>query len=289
MADLVGDIFGGDKTQVNIPGPSAQELQLTQAQVDAMNKQSKLTDILLPLQLKQLGYQANFGPNGELTGVTEMTPTPEQQSQKDLTKKFLDLSVSQLDNEMANAPQSREIQDLTNKRTLAALKGELPVNPGLTRELGDQEQVLRDTLSKQLGTGYETSDPGIRALATFGQRKNETLEGARRGDLTLAEQLSNARSATQFGEAGGGLTSSDLASRLRTMNLQQLAGMPAGYNSVIQNINPFLNRSSNERMQTGQLDLNSQQFNSNMSMQALFGLGQLGGYLYAGPNGFGRK
>ena len=32
----------------------------------------------------------------------------------------MDLSLAQLENELANAPQSREIQDLTNKRTLAA-------------------------------------------------------------------------------------------------------------------------------------------------------------------------
>lgn len=78
-------------------------------------------------------------------------------------------------------------------RSLAALKGELPVDAGLTNDLARQEETLREVLRKELGAGYETSTPGMRRLEEFNLRRNQVLDGARRGDLTLAEQLSQAR------------------------------------------------------------------------------------------------
>jgi hypothetical protein len=89
--------------------------------------------------------------------------------------------------------QKQEIQKLQFDRSLAALKGELPVDQGLTNDLGRQEESLREQLRRDLGTGYELSTPGMRRLEEFNLRKNQLLDGARRGDLTLAEQMSQAR------------------------------------------------------------------------------------------------
>ena len=79
------------------------------------------------------------------------------------------------------------------ERTQAALSGQLPVNPALLSDLAENERTLRETLRRQLGPGFETSSPGIESLGEFGQRRSELLESARRGDLSLAEQLGISR------------------------------------------------------------------------------------------------
>jgi len=71
----------------------------------------------------------------------------------------------------------------------AALRGELPVNPALLSSLDEQEGALRESLLSNLGTGYETSSPGIEALAKFGEKKQNILEAARRDDMGGAQQL----------------------------------------------------------------------------------------------------
>lgn len=229
--DAVSDLFGGPDTQVNVPGKSPQDIQLQNMQLDALTKQGKMNDLLLPYQLKQLGLDVTMGPDGSISGVTENAA---HKQQGDLQNQLMQLSLSQLQSEQANAPQSAEIQKLEGDRTLAALKGELPVDPALTRTLDEQGSTLNEQLRKQLGSGYETSDPGIRSLATFNQRKNETLESARRGDLSLADQLSQARSATQFGQ---GMSSSQLAQQLRGMNLGMLGTAQNSMSPFINNLN----------------------------------------------------
>ena len=62
---------------------------------------------------------------------------------------------------------------------------------------------LDRTMRRDIGPGWETSTPGIQALANFNQRKTETLDAARRGDLTLATQLGGqgvAQASTRVGD-----------------------------------------------------------------------------------------
>src|SRR3990172_2008136 len=91
------------------------------------------------------------------------------------------------------APLRSQIEKGFLERTQAALAGQLPVNPALLSDLAENERTLRETLRRQLGPGFETSSPGIESLGEFGQRRSELLESARRGDLTLAEQLGISR------------------------------------------------------------------------------------------------
>lgn len=261
ITDLVGDIFGG-QTSINGYEPNQQEVDLKSLQASQLKSQNNLQNLLLPYQLKQMGLSGTFGADGALTGVTEIAPTEEQQKTSDLNKSFLDLALSQVQGQAANLPQTQEIQKQLQDRELAALKGELPVNPALTRELGEQGDVLNESLRKQLGTGYETSDPGIRALATFNQRKNETLESARRGDLSMADQLSQARSASNFNAAGGGLTSANLAEQLRGTKLSELAGINGAFSSGINNLNPFLSNSLQDRYGRTNFNLTADMFNT---------------------------
>ena len=163
---------------VKVPGPSAAERALQQQQAallrmqqDILVRQEREQRVLNPLLLEAAGIQAEFGPEGEL------------------------ISAQRAEDPLAE--RRREIEEGFLERTEAALAGELPVNPALLRDLGEQEATLRERLRQQLGPGFETSTPGIEALGEFGQRREELLEGARRGDLTLGEQLSLARQQAQ--------------------------------------------------------------------------------------------
>jgi hypothetical protein len=103
----------------------------------------------------------NVEPTQRLTGLTYKGPSQEQQDRK-------------------------QIEDLFNKRTLDALNGNLPDDPALLRDLDKQEQILRNQLQANLGTGYETSTPGASALDRFNQTRNNLLEASRRQDLSQA-------------------------------------------------------------------------------------------------------
>lgn len=91
--------------------------------------------------------------------------------------------------ETARRAQENEITRLLGERSLQALRGELPLDPALERSLAQGEEELRNTLASQLGTGYETSTPGIQALDEFRTSAEILRAGARTGQLTLAEQL----------------------------------------------------------------------------------------------------
>lgn len=89
--------------------------------------------------------------------------------------------------------RSQEIQRLEEERSLAALRGELPPDPALMRDLAERESLTREGLRRQLGGGYATTTAGSEALGRFEEARGMELDAARRRDLTLAEQLGLAR------------------------------------------------------------------------------------------------
>jgi hypothetical protein len=89
--------------------------------------------------------------------------------------------------EEAQARKDYENQLLDHQRK--ALARELPVDPTLERALTEGEQQLRAQLQAQLGTGYETSTPGIQALEAYRQRAAEARATVAHGQLTSGQQL----------------------------------------------------------------------------------------------------
>lgn len=87
----------------------------------------------------------------------------------------------------AQARKDYENQLLEHQRK--ALAGELPVDPTLERALTEGEQQLRAQLQAQLGTGYETSTPGIQALEQYRQRAAEARSSVAHGQLTSGQGL----------------------------------------------------------------------------------------------------
>jgi hypothetical protein len=121
--------------------------------------------IILPFLAAQEGFDVTTDDNGNITGITQRAE------------------------ETAKRAQEAEITRLLGERSLAALRGELPVDPALEKDLQTQEQELKNQLTTQFGPGYETSTPGIQALEEFRRTSEILRSGARTGQLTLAEQL----------------------------------------------------------------------------------------------------
>lgn len=176
------------------------------------------------IQALQTERQSAAATIQKQTGFQKRAPTPEELQQQQIEKRFQDLTLAELEQQAAGAPQRAEIENLTRDRTLAALKGELPLDPTLIRELETQEENLRGGLMKQLGSGYETSSPGIEALADFNRRKGELIYGANRGEITLGEQLAGAREASGYNRATGFMPQAELTDRLRSSQLNQIFG-----------------------------------------------------------------
>lgn len=170
--------MGGDS---GAPKQSDEEKSALSAQAAALQQQSDILkssyeqqQLLAPVLYKQLGITPKYDKAGKIIGYSEAA-NPNKSLQEELTGKLL-------------------------QRQKDALEGKLPIDPNLTDELGTQERTLRETLFKQLGSGYETSSPGIEALAKFGKNKANLYDSASRGDLSLAEQLALAHIGSTQGQ-----------------------------------------------------------------------------------------
>lgn len=155
---------------ISLPGLSSPEKELQRQQAELLGLQRRMIEeqnqqnrVLLPFLAQQEGFDVTVDDNGIITGISRR-PDPSLDRQK-------------------------EIQRLLEERSLAALKGELPVDPALEENLADKEREVRDRLIAQLGPGYETSSAGIETLGDFFKNAEMLREGARTGQLTLAEQL----------------------------------------------------------------------------------------------------
>ncbi|MGE5513724.1 MAG: tail fiber domain-containing protein [Bacteroidota bacterium] len=158
----------GSKVSVPGPTPEERELQKNQAELLAIQRQiieqqQAQNKILLPFLAEQEGFDVQVNDQGVITKIAKRAD-PDEAKRKELESGLLD-------------------------RSLKALKGELPVDPGLEQNLQQQEKDLRDRLAAQFGPGYETTTPGIETLGEFFRTSEILREGARTGQLTLAEQL----------------------------------------------------------------------------------------------------
>lgn len=216
-------------SKVEAPEPTAEEKMLQSEQAELLRQQrsilleqGRLQNLLLPIFGAQSGIDFQFDAKGNIIGAKR---NQKHQQQEAIQQEFLEMLQEQLREQRERQGEEGPLRDLQlevemglAKRSLAALKGELPVDPALEREISTQERTLRDTLRQQLGAGYETSTPGIEALQRFGEGAAALRSGAQTGQLTLAEQLGVARTALRTGQ-----NSSDLQQPLAGFsNLSQL-------------------------------------------------------------------
>jgi hypothetical protein len=235
---------------------------LLRQSIDASNSGNALNELLMPILLKEAGYEVEYGTTQTANpryndikrdlkrweqfvdskgGKNSLNPDvqngirriEELKAQLKDTSKTLDKQGIIGLTEIADPSRDlrKENERLLLERQGAALRGELPVAPALLSDLDQQEEDLRASLLENLGTGFETSTPGIEALAEFGERKNAILEATRRDDIAGAgaqanqmggflESLSGSRSARA---AGAGQLPFQNAS-----NLSQIANSLSG-------------------------------------------------------------
>lgn len=172
-------------------------------------------------------------------------------------------SLSRVETPAENLREENE--QLLLERQNSALRGELPVNPALLSSLDEQEEELKASLLENLGTGFETSTPGIEALANFEEKKQAILEASRRDDIASAGGLAN--------ELGGfmqGLTTNRFNQTGSVLNAgfgaaTNLSQIVQGYSSPLS----FLQNSRGMDLQRYQID------NQPGMMEAI--MGQAGG------------
>jgi hypothetical protein len=265
VTDRLIPVFEGAKggTTVNVPGPSAAEqaaqaaqASVMQQQLAIMQQQQQESRVLGQLQYEQQGYTPTYNEKGVLTGLTQSDQMKQQRAMQD------------------------QITGEYQKRSLAALHGELPVDPGLMIDLQRQERAQQQTLAQQFGQGGQGSTGAMQASDMFAARKNAILEGARRGDLTLSEQLGASSQMQQTALMQRGLQGSMVAPNLQSMMLQNY-GAPAQTAGTI----------AGQGLQNRQMGLQANMFNAQNKSSTLGGLigaaggvmgGMMGGAGYAG-------
>ena len=224
----MGGLFGGGGgTTVNVPGPSAEERELQAEQTailrdqrDILSEQSRQQTLLAPFLFSESGAQPIFNERDPDTGELQDPDLEEGQI----------IAFEPIDDELR--PIREDIEKQFLQRTQDALAGNLPVNPALERELATGQQQVEERLLRQLGPGYETSTPGQAGLNTFFRTAEELREGARRGDLTLAEQLglareqqNNARTDALIGRLTG-------LGNINTQNIAGGLGLASGFGEI---------------------------------------------------------
>lgn len=201
-------------TSVSAPQPSEEEkaLQAEQAgllreQRDILSSQYQQQQALLPLLYEEAGVTPQLDESGAITGFTR-EPDPAEALRKEVELGLLE-------------------------RSKAALAGELPVSPTLEREISQREETLNESLRKQLGTGYATSTPGREALTRFGQSAIELREGARRGELTLAEQLGVARGGFNQATTAGNISTIGGVNQMPLASVGAGTGLASGFGQAV--------------------------------------------------------
>jgi hypothetical protein len=171
--------MGGGGVSAPKPTPEetalrAAELQMVHYQQGIMESTDRQQQMLMGAWLKEMGYDyrqevrtSNGVSRNEIIDVRKRFDKTEE-----LHKRF---------------------EEETAERSLQALRGELPVDPGLEKDLAQQREALQQKLASQFGTGYATTSPAIEALQRYDESANILREGARTGQLTLSEQLNMSR------------------------------------------------------------------------------------------------
>ena len=114
------------------------------------------------------------------------------------------------------AELERQIAKESGERTLKGLRGELPLDPALERDIEKGRLELHEKLRSQLGPGFEISTPGIEALGDFDERANILRDAARRGQLTALEGIGQTRTAASLSRTAQGATMTESFGRLPT-------------------------------------------------------------------------
>ena len=156
----------GGGSDVEVAGPTATELAIQELQLKSLQEQAAENAQLKPLLYASMGLTTDASGN-----IRKMTDDEYQNSLTDTQK------------------LAYKAEKLQQERVINALEGKLPVSTALENDISDREKVLRETLAQKLGSNYETSTPGIQALAEFNKKADELREQSRLGEITSGTGL----------------------------------------------------------------------------------------------------
>lgn len=236
--------------------------------------------IFTPMLLESLGFSGAFDPEGNLTGITKM-------SEEQLVAK-----MSPLEKQQYNIAQE------SSARQLKALRGELPVDPALERDVQKNKDILTESLSRTLGPNWAATTVGQQAMQSFQETSTRIYEGARRGEIVqgsalVSSALSNVSGMSSAGTtrtaAAASVADQSFANNLNRMNaaLQPRANAISGSQGLLTSYttaqNPYIASQemfAKQNMQQQQQDFLSSQSKNNF-VQGLLGLAAGGAVSYA--------
>lgn len=156
-------ICGGfDGPDVSYPEPTPEERELMGIQTKIAKQKFSDYQLLRPIIFQRLGYKLAGGKLVKMTTeemLNQMTP------------------LERLEYENAK---------LLLERQQKAIKGELPVSPALERAIEKQGRVLAETMSRKLGSNWETTTAGIQAKRKFEESAELMREQVRKGEMSGA-------------------------------------------------------------------------------------------------------
>jgi hypothetical protein len=183
---FAGGMGGNDPAPIPetpvVPEASPEEKALYAKQAEAADLQMQLArdnkarnDAILPELYKSYGLQMVKNPDGTYS-ATEAPKTPEQL-------------------------QSQQITNAANARTLAALKGELPVDPAVEADM-NRQKTTQDTELARRGVRAGSGDIYTRARTELDRSQNVTRDAIRTGQMTTADAISRGRTADTLASSG---------------------------------------------------------------------------------------
>ena len=244
----------GGSTKVQAPQPSEQELGIQSLMLSQLKSQDQLTRLIMPYIFSEMGYQ--YDPQAGT--LTRLSPEARLAALSPEDRKIFQFEQIQMDQQIAGmgfnpntltrfqtedealsfmGPEQQRLYQLnreTQNLELKALRGELPVSPGLERELQTQEGQLRTGLSQRLGPNYELSTPAIQSLGRFNEGAGLLREESRRGLLGTFEGLRSNLRGDIAGDRGFAMGLPGLRQGLSGQRTSYLSGVPGQYQSNIQ-------------------------------------------------------
>jgi len=157
------------KGDVNVPGPSPEEIALQRQQLELIQEQRAQNELLKPYFYQLAGLKE---VDGKLVPMTEEEQLAAMNAAQ---RKQYDVSKLQLE------------------QYEKALKGELPLSQAVENELARQRADLETYMSRKLGPNWRQSTPGIQALAEFDKKANALREEQMYGKQTGASAMSIAQ------------------------------------------------------------------------------------------------
>jgi hypothetical protein len=174
------------KGDVSVPGPTPEETQYQQMQMEDIKTQRAQSAMLKPYLYQMAGVKEVDGKIVPMTEEEQLSGmTAAQKSQYDVSK-------------------------LQNDQYSKALKGELPLSQAVEGEIAKQRSELESYMSRKLGPNWKQSTPGIQSLAEFDKKTNALREEQQYGKLSSAGAMNiqqNEYMNQMMGRSAQGVTS----------------------------------------------------------------------------------